>query len=224
MPRTLDALPLRARKAARTRLALLDAVLARLVHGPLSTVSVAEVCAEVGVSQPTFFNYFGTKSGVLVFYVYLWSIEMQWRMGRAGSGRDSIQLVFDRSAAAVEETPWLMPEIVVFQIRSASDPDALKQVPPPSVADKLMRFGELEGAESLEPMGVQDLFARALGQARDEGELSASTDLDLANRLLTSLFFGSAASQRDASIAADTLSRGLDIIWNGLRPQKGKRK
>lgn len=214
-----DALGLRARKAAYAQLGLLDAVLARLAVGPLPSISVKECCAQVGVSEPTFFNYFGTKAGSLMSYVHLWSIQAQWHLARASTVRVGLQGLFDRVAAIVREVPWLMPEIIVFQVRAdgAADPKGLPA--PPSVATKLLRFPELAGVEALQPLPVQDLFESALERAHSTGELSAGNlDVDLANRLLCSLFFGAAASNRDADRVADTLSRGLDLIWRAFEP------
>jgi AcrR family transcriptional regulator len=190
----------------------------RLATAPLSEVNVAEVCAEVGVSAPTFFNYFSAKTGALVFYVYLWSVEMQWHMDRATSGRRALEVLFDRTAKSIRKTPWLMPEIIVHQIRSApAQAKPEPALPPPSVADKLIRFPRLAGIEELQPLGIQTLVDKALLRAVDDAELPSSIDLELANRLLVSLFFGAAASQRNPKIVADTLSRGLELILDGLR-------
>lgn len=218
-----DALPLRERKAARTRLALLDAVLARLAEGPLSTVNVKRVCAEVGVSEPTYFNYFGSKAGALVFHVYLWSVEAQWRLARAESARAGLQELFDRTAEGLREVPWLMPEIIVWQIRAMGTTAAPSKptLPPPTVADKLLRLPELEGVEQIQPLGVRQIFQVTLARAVAEGELPADTDLDLAERLLLSLFFGAAACQGPADRVADTLSRGLELTWRSLSEPHG---
>lgn len=214
---SFEALPLRARKAAQTRLALMDAVVARLATGPLDAVSLRACCAEVGVSDPTFFNYFGEKAGALVFFVALWSVEQQWHLARAPSARAGLQGLFDRTAESVRRAPFLMPEIITHQLRIATPHPGAKPPPaPPTQADKLLRFPTLPGAEALSPLGVQDLFAATLDRARRAGELPPGTDLALANRLLLSLFFGAAASIPDAAAVADTLSRGLDLIWRGL--------
>jgi len=215
---THDSLPLRARKAAYTRLALMDAVVARLGDGPLDAVNVRACCAEVGVSAPTFFNYFGDKAGALVFYVYLWSIEAQWHLERATSARTGLQELFDLTAERVRESPGVLPEVITAQlragaVRSASD---RPQLAPPTVADLRLRFPDLSGIDTLAPVGIDRLFAAAIDRAVVGGELPATTDAELAQRLLLSLFFGAAASMRDPGAVADTLSRGLDLLWRGL--------
>ena len=71
-------LPLRERKYASTKAALLSAVLARLNDQTLESISVKEVCREVQVSETTFFNYFASKQAVIFYLVHIWSITASW--------------------------------------------------------------------------------------------------------------------------------------------------
>ena len=106
---SFDSLGKRARNAAVKRMGLLDALVERLATRPLPVITVRELCDEVGIVEQTFFNIFGGKPALLMFYVMLWSIEMQWRMQRAASAEQGLQRVFEQSAERMQETPWLMP-------------------------------------------------------------------------------------------------------------------
>ena len=55
---SLASIPLRERKRARTRIALVEALLERLVERPLDAIQVAELVEAVDISPATFFNYF----------------------------------------------------------------------------------------------------------------------------------------------------------------------
>ena len=77
-PIVFDALPLRQRKFARTKLALLDATLESLRSRSLDEVRVADLCAAADISPASFFNYFPQKADVLVYHVQLWSLEIAW--------------------------------------------------------------------------------------------------------------------------------------------------
>jgi hypothetical protein len=70
--------PLRQRKYARTKLALMNAALERLKDKSLEEISVRELCEEAEVSEATFFNYFPSKTDLLVYFVQLWTIEAGW--------------------------------------------------------------------------------------------------------------------------------------------------
>src|SRR5437762_5459749 len=69
-------LPLREKKFARVRLAILSAVLQLTRERSLAAISVREICEVAQVAPATFFNYFPSKEDVLVYYMRLWSIPV----------------------------------------------------------------------------------------------------------------------------------------------------
>lgn len=206
-----ESLPKRTRNAAIKRIGLLDALVERLAERPLPSITVRELCAEVGMVEQTFFNTFSGKPAVLVFYVMLWSIEMQWRMEEATSAEQALRLVFEEGAAQMTRTPWLMPEIIVHQIRAHSD--GMPPCAPPAQADKLLRFRDMPGTIAFEPLPIQELLGRAVRLAITNGELPADTDRELLTHLLCGLFFGAAASSPRPAVVADVLVRGFDALW-----------
>ncbi len=208
---TFEGLPKRPRNAALKRIGLLDALLERLATRPLPAITVRELCDEVGIAEQTFFNTFGGKPAVLIFYVMLWSIEMQWRMERAETARQALRLVFEEGAERMKGTRWLMPEIIVHQIRAQAE--GLPPCAPPTLGDKLLRFRDLPGAGALEPLPIQHLLGAGVGRAVDAGELPAETDQALLTRLLCGLFFGAAASSPEPTAVAEILLRGFDALW-----------
>ena len=75
----LEEIPLRERKSARIKLALLDAALERMLKRPFAEITVKELCEAVEISEVTFFNYFHAKNELLRYYLRLWSVEVFWR-------------------------------------------------------------------------------------------------------------------------------------------------
>ncbi|MCA9617502.1 MAG: TetR/AcrR family transcriptional regulator [Myxococcales bacterium] len=199
---------------------LLDALVERLATRPLPVITVRELCDEVGIVEQTFFNIFGGKPALLMFYVMLWSIEMQWRMQRAASAEQGLQRVFEQSAERMQETPWLMPEIIIHQLRGHAD--GLPPCAPPTLGDKLLRFSDMPGAAALEPLPIQQLLGHGVRRAVAGGELPADTDQELLTRLLCGLFFGAAASSPEPAVVAQILVRGFDALW--LAHSKPKEK
>ncbi|MFT7624105.1 MAG: hypothetical protein ACI9WU_003291 [Myxococcota bacterium] len=161
--------------------------------------------------EQTFFNTFGGKPALLIFYVMLWSIEMQWRMERAVSAEQALRLVFEQGAERMQETPWLMPEIIIHQIRAHAE--GLPPSAPPTLGDKLLRFRDMPGADALEPLPIQLLVGSGIRRAVEGGELPTETDQELLTRLLCGLFFGAAASSPEPAVVADILVRGFDALW-----------
>jgi AcrR family transcriptional regulator len=91
----LKDLSLRERKYAQTKVNLLRTTVAKLNEKRLDEISVRELCDEVFISEATFFNYFPQKSDLLVYYIKLWSLEMQWHIEKDGLfGFDAIEKIF----------------------------------------------------------------------------------------------------------------------------------
>jgi AcrR family transcriptional regulator len=203
----MNALPLRARKAAATRLGLVDAAVQRLRRQPFDELSVKELCRDVGISEPTFFNHFDGKHDLLVLYVQLWSVEVQQQIADAPTAYDALARLFEHTAEAIARTPRLMAEIIAHQMRATRPPKLA-----PTRAELALRFGESERAPRPLPSLVEDAVERAV-RAR---ELPGDVDREAAAALLGALFFGAPAAQRDARAVRAIYASGLRTIWHGL--------
>ncbi|MEZ4360030.1 MAG: TetR family transcriptional regulator [Kofleriaceae bacterium] len=221
---TLHDLPLRARKQARTRLALLEAALARL-HGTrtLDDVSVKELCAEADISEASFFNYFPQKSDLLVYFVQLWSLDLAWQVQAqpaTGSARDAIELIFAATARDAQERPRVLAEVLAHQARLATPPAPGEL----SLADRLTAFPERPGIEELPSLGLDGLLPKLLERAARDGELPAGVDRQAAFLGLAAIFFGvpTVLLRLAPEMIAPAYRQQLAIYWEGLRASRGK--
>jgi AcrR family transcriptional regulator len=182
-------LPLRERKYAATKAALLAAVLARLKDQTLESISVKEVCREVQVSETTFFNYFATKQEVIFYLVQLWSITARWEMqqtlAQGGGHLDAVYTLFDLTAEQVVHSPGVMGEIVAWQTRKR---DAVVFAPL-TRAEYALHFPGKAGIEQLDAQGIDQLLGAQLYAALQAGELAAGTDLQALALALMAIFF-----------------------------------
>jgi len=207
-------LPLRERKYATTKAALLSAVLARLNEQSLESISVKEVCHEVQVSETTFFNYFASKQAVIFYLVQIWSItagwEMQQTLVQGGGHLDAICTLFDLTAEQVVQTPGVMGEIVAWQTRKR-DAVAFTQLTP---AEYALHFPDKAGIEQLQAQGVDQLLGAQLEAAFQAGELAAGTDLpSLALTLLSIFFVTPILLQQNLDVdLKDTFHRQLQLV------------
>lgn len=120
---------LRAEQAEETRKRILDATL-RVMAGGVATVSIPAVAREAGVSIPTVYRHFGSKSGVLkALYPHL--------MPRVGmydtppprsiaEFRSTIRTIFDRLDAADDLARVAMASPAAQEARRATMPDRLR--------------------------------------------------------------------------------------------------
>ena len=182
-------LPLRERKYAATKAALLEAVLVRLNDQTLESISVKEVCGEVQVSETTFFNYFASKQAVIFYLVQLWSISARWEMqqtlAQGGSHLDAICTLFDLTAEQVVQTPGVMGEIVAWQARNR-DKVVFTPLTP---AEYALHFPDKTDIEQLQAQGIDQLLGAQLQAALQAGELPADSDLPALALALMAIFF-----------------------------------
>ncbi len=89
----LHDIPLRERKQARSRLALLNAAVERMREKALADITVEELCQAAEVSKGTFFRYFARKVDLIFYYIRLWSIEVTWRERKAADSTSSLALI-----------------------------------------------------------------------------------------------------------------------------------
>ncbi len=141
-------LPLRERKRARTRLALLDALLSRIGTRRIEQIPVKELCAEVEISEVTFFKHFPAKADLLTYFIQLWTIEMAWHADQAsrtqGSGLRAIEDIFARTAHDTAQNIDSMLEVIAHQARMPKD----LVLPGVTTAERLLRFPDFSGVEN----------------------------------------------------------------------------
>jgi AcrR family transcriptional regulator len=208
-----SALSLRERKAALTRLGLLDAMVRRLRKQTFDEITVKELCADVAVSEPTFFNHFNTKHELLVLYVQLWSVEMKNAMEvPEATAFESLQRLFFLTAQASATFPRLMQEIVSYQVRHP----ITAATATPTKAELVQRFPSIGGVEHLGAFSVRSLIRSALDRAVERRELPRSMELETAVSVLAALFFGVPALHVDAHFAKEIFLSGLHSLWQSL--------
>jgi AcrR family transcriptional regulator len=231
MPRkSLDQLPLRQRKFAETKLGLLDAALEAIRTRPLDEVPVRVLCAAVSISEATFFNYFPKKSGLLSYYVQLWSIEMTWRAGQfadaavgGGGALAAIEDIFARTATAFAENPAPMGEIIAGQARLLAPPAFVKS----GIAERLKTHAGLDRIETAKGEGLGELLPPLVDRAIQAGELPVGTDQAATVVALASIFLGAPVVLRAGSpkALAPAYANQLQLLWAGLgAAPKGSRR
>jgi AcrR family transcriptional regulator len=214
-------LPLREKKFARVRLAILSAVLQLTQERSLAAISVREICEVAQVAPATFFNYFPTKEDVLVYYMRLWSIPVTLQCRAVAARRsvlDAVVAVFDYTAREMEQFPRLMFEIIAYLAHATEPPH------PPTLtrAERLLAFPDLPGAEEVEPQSIDELFAAQLKQAVRAGELPSSLETEAVALLLKTIFYGVPLATRREGVRAirRAYHEVLDVLLGSRRTEK----
>jgi AcrR family transcriptional regulator len=207
----------REKKYAKTKIALLNALLKELKSRQLDEIKIKELVQIAEVSEPTFFNYFDSKQHILLYFIQLWSIEMQAFAVKSESVNasyiDIIKDIFSQTSQDIALHPQIVLEIIAFQAQGIQ----LKAHKIGS-AEKWRFFPEIEGVEKLEGMGLEVILPPLIEKAIKAKELRTNTDTNLLFLTLSSLFFGTALLllKNSSDAYPGCLEAQFDIIFKGL--------
>jgi len=221
-------IPLRERKQARSRLALLNAAIDRMREKALADITVEELCQAAEVSKGTFFRYFARKVDLIFYYIRLWSIEVTWRERKAADSASSLALIealFEWTAAVYEDHPRIFSEMIALR---AFEPQEFARIAQNDIimvseAERLMQFPECEGIEEIPEGSFHPYFRRNLKAAIAKGELPQDTNIDSAVLSLACIFYG-VPLMLDDRVPRNLTSaflRQLRLLWVGLRASAG---
>ncbi len=215
-----EGLALREYKASAAKLGLLAAAIERIAVKSFAEVTVAELCAAAGVSEQTFFNYFGKKGDLLFYYIALWLIEAPCRarrQARDAQGLRFVEALFDVEARGIAQRPRMMFEIIVWKSMQAG-PNRLPGITP---AERRVAFPDLPEALESGSVALAELFRQHLRWAARSGELPAATRIDAAVTALFALFYGVplALGVEQARSVRFAYQAQLELLWAGLRAE-----
>lgn len=209
---SLSEIPLRQRKAAQTRISILSALLPRLKERALEDIPVHELCREVGISSPTFFNYFDSKGAVLPYFVSLWSLGAHVAMHQAPPGLPRLYGFFDEVAAAMQRHPGVLNAIIGHQQRLMRQPEIVTI----HRADRLLWYPETPATLEASPRTVPDLISSCIAEAAAAGALPATADHRLLARILLAIFFGVPTAESRTARVQVTLRAAVTAILRGF--------
>lgn len=220
----VETVGLRDRKAAQTRLALADALGARLETRALFEITVDELASAAGVSRMTFFNHFPTKEHALDHLFQLWIYREQCgRRDRGLRGVAAIEHVFEAMAERVAEAPGRARQIMAW---FAARPPELA-LEPLTRADREL----VSTTRAHEPLvfGREALPALAAEAREVDGARFAGTDYEMGHMLGVLLFGGAVVGHSNPTQDWRALYRhhvrralGIDLPSDAKRATKKK--
>ncbi len=212
----LSELSRRDRKAAQTRDALLRALIQQLASRSFKQVRVRDLCDQVDISEPTFYNHFESKGALLTHFVSLWSLRAAASLD-APDVRDSgvVQLfvLFDSIARGMRRHPGLLTAIFCRQMPLRRQPEC---VPIPA-GDRLLWYGDNTPLIDVAPTNIPTMIAGAVATGRSAGEIPESVDRRELRRVILSLFYGVPTAEERTTKISTTFANALRAVLTGYR-------
>jgi AcrR family transcriptional regulator len=200
--RPVEAIGLRERKAAATRMAIERSLRERLGRTPLAEILVDDLAADAGVSRMTFFNYFPTKEHAVDFLMVAWMFGIEEDIATRGlRGVEAIELVFASTGDQVQRNPEVLRRVHSYFAGRPVD----RPLPVLTAADRLALAGGR--APTVEqPVGLGRLFIRLSEEADAAGEIELrGSSYELAH-MLGAVLHGTSAVGHSSP----------DTDWRGL--------
>ena len=208
---------LRAKKHARTKVALAMAFIEKLKDSRFEDISIREICRDVELSEGTFFNYFDEKIDVVNYYLCLVDLKIIWqtRLENRGGG---LLTAIDRAFTNLVEmviSPNLVSEIITAMVRQKESPQRIAISP----LEKRYAFEDCSGIENEPTMRLEDFFRTAIEGAVKNGELPGRQDVEDVVVSLKTILVGTLLAARRDKTNRDLnyhYRRQLAILWRGL--------
>lgn len=219
----LSDIPLRERKAAKTKVELLNTMLKMTVHKPLAEITVKELCREIDISDATFFNYFPKKEDLLLYFIRLWSRQVYYLAEVNCKDKphlykiEYILLITSDDKTIGNER--IMGEIIsLFALNDFIGKITLDTL---SDAELLIAFPELPDIINFPIESFDQIFVKYLNMAMLNGELPKNIDMNDALLSLGLVFMGIPLMLGPKMYfqLGGIYSLHLHYLWNRLREQ-----
>ena len=176
-------------KFARARLSVLLAFSSEIRAKNYEEIRIRDLCRLAEISEPSFYNYFPRKDDLFLYFISLWSVDVQLHCLNLSSGVKTIYEIFRYTALQSAGNPGLLKEIIAYQART-STAKAMKQITPVTLAEKSIVFGNVSGLADFPDQGLGPVLSSHLQSAVDQGELPKSTSPEIYSLILGAVFFG----------------------------------
>lgn len=185
---SINDLPLRERKHALTKFALLDVVITKLRDKPLAEISVAKICKIVPISEVTFYNYFSKKSDLINYFMQLWSIDLLWHIKKRNieEGLGLIEEILEFTANTVEEIPNVMAEIIIMVAQNRNEIKFQLL----SHAEHLIYSKKHSYPEIIPERNLDAIIIPSLQIASEQGNLPKDVDVNAVYHSILSILYG----------------------------------
>ena len=176
-------------KFARARLAVLQAFVEEISRKNYEEIRIKDLCREAEISEPSFYNYFPRKDDLFLYFISLWSVDVQLHCRSLLPGLDTIRELFCYTAEKSGKNPELLKQVIAYQARTNTS-EAIKGITPVTLAEKTVVFGRVSGMEQLPDSGMGPVLFNNLSAAIENGELPSTVDAQAFTLILGALFFG----------------------------------
>jgi AcrR family transcriptional regulator len=223
MPKSKKDFTLRAKKLAKTKIALANEFMDRMKKTRFSDISIKEVCEKVEISEGTFYNYFPHKIDLVCYFNKFTILKLAWEIKNTKEKLDYVEMIEYAFDALADDTqnPFLFYEIISLYASERIRPDKREDL---TVAEKVFGLPDCPGIEKISILSLEDLFTQPLKGAQKDRQLSANVPVDdiVLSLMSTAIGIPLAIDMNDFGKLKKLYRAQLSLLWKGLSIKRRK--
>ena len=179
---------LRKEKAARLKLAILEATVKLIGKKSFEDVFVDEICLKVKVSKVTLFKYFPQKEDILLYYFRVWCLKRAVELRtKSKEGVQGILYLFDKLSESCETSPGIILSYFAYLL------DLKRNIKPFPVKleEKRLLFPDQSDIDTIDIQSIDQMIEKFALEAIFKKEITKTTSTRDITNLLCSVFYGS---------------------------------
>ena len=208
--------PLRERKHAKTKIAIMNAFIERLEKTRFEDISIREICKSVDISEGTFFNYFPEKIDIVNYYIHLVDLKTIWKAKKITPQGKYLALINSFFEKLSEE---INNPNIIYQLISvmATQKEKPKTITIPNI-EREIAFPGYAGINDIQLNMIDDFLRECLVGAVKNGGLRKSVQIDDVLVSLITILAGTLFAVKFENLNNRTYHyiRQLRLLWKGL--------
>ena len=214
---------LREKKYAKTKIALTRVFMERLKSTKFSDISIKNVCADIEVSEGTFYNYFPSKADLANYFKILTLFRIAWEIKNKEQKLKPLKLieyVFDLILKDIAQ-PFLFYEIISIFTAERVEPNKALIL---TEAEKKYAFSGCVGIEKISVVTLGDLFFQIIRKGQREGVFSKNMKIDDVVLALMTIVVGVplVIEMKDFNKLRKFYRSQLSLLWKAIEIKKRK--
>ncbi|HNX91366.1 MAG TPA: TetR/AcrR family transcriptional regulator [Candidatus Omnitrophota bacterium] len=207
---------LRAMKYARTKIAVMNAFIARLREKSFDDISIQEICREAEISEGTFFNYFPAKIDIIYYYSFMMFLKIEWCACQEipeGKYLSRINTAFEKLAEEMN-SPNMLYQLVALMITQKNRPSKISI----SSIERELVFPNCNGINDMPLLFIDEFLNEQLNEALANKELPKNIEIEDMQISLISILGGTLLATKFGNIINIKYHymRQLHLFWKSL--------
>ena len=207
---------LRPVKAAKLKLAILQATIDLIRDGSFKELHISELCNKIHISKVTLFKYFAQKEDILLYYMRIWTFHRAVELSENGKkGINGIFYIVDKLSESYERHPGL----ILSFIGHLANTQTIQRPFPVKEDERRMLYPNNENISDIEIKSLEQLLETFILEAIFNRQITKNSNTKELTNAVVSIIYGTILTAHTHRINPSKLyfKRNIELILSGLK-------